>query len=425
MPIADKIMKTQLSKSLKLIKKLQTLNKNELHNWQVEQLRNIIIYAYENTNYYYRVFNECKINPYDVKDFSVLEKIPILTKKEIIGNYEDIKSRIINKINYLPHSTGGSSGDPLTFLLDKKSWSFSNAHRIISWQKGGYLYGDKYIALGSTSLFLNKKKSIKHVIYYKLKNKIGLNGVNMSEEVCSNYIKFIKKNKIKFLYGYASSIYLLAKYIIENKIQIEIIACFPTSEILTDNYKETIKEAFSCQIIDSYGAHDGGITAFSMNDFFYEISYNSIVITHQNKNNIGKLLVTDTFNFAMPLINYELGDEVEINNDFNTNFNGQFFNKIYGRTSDVIRLKNGNILTGPGFTILFKDLPVESYSIEQINDDVIVCKIKKMHDFENKHETLIIDTISRFAGEGISIKINYVEEGEILKNGKKKYFIVK
>ena len=65
--------------------------------------------------------------------------------------------------------------------------------------------------------------------------------------------------------------------------------------------------------------------------------------------------------------------------------NGQAINKVFGRTSDVIRLENGRVLTGPGFTILFKDMPVEAYSIEKNGENSIKCYIKRQTDYNKKH----------------------------------------
>jgi phenylacetate-CoA ligase len=283
-----------------------------------------------------------------------------------------------------------------------------------------------FVALGSTSLYLNKKKSLKHYIFYKLKNKIGLNGINMSPKICKNYLDLIQKKKIKYIYGYASSIYLLADFAIKNKIKIKINICFPTSEILTEHYRETIENAFTCKVIDCYGASDGGITAFSSKPNFYEVGYNTIVRQNENKYNHGPIIITDLFNYAMPFINYDLGDEILINEELNLNYNynGQVINKIDGRTSDVLKLGNGVTLTGPGFTILFKDLPIISYRIEKIDDFHILCIIKKMDQFNINHEEVIFQTLQLQSGSEIKISIKYIDIEETTTNGKSRYFKV-
>ncbi|MCK4664767.1 MAG: phenylacetate--CoA ligase family protein [Bacteroidales bacterium] len=403
---------------------MQTWSKEDVFNWQNEKLHDLIHYAYNNTKYYKMIFDENRINPNDIKNIEDLKIIPTLTKKNVIDNYNRLIAKDISQIPHIMSSTGGSTGNPMKFLLDKSSWSFSKAHNIINWERTEYKYGDKYIALGSTSLFVNKSKSLKHELYYKLKNKIGLNGINMSNDICENYIELIKKKKIRYIYGYASAIYLLAKYVSENNFNIDISACFPTSEILTDLYRDTIEKAFNCQIINCYGANDGGITAFEVEKGFFEVGYNSI-INLKDKNNTGSALLTDLLNYAMPLINYQLGDELQIDVEKNKtySYNGQVINKVFGRISDVLRLENGVVLTGPGFTILFKDLPVEAYSIEKNGYNSLLCNIKKQTHYEKEHENLIISTLKKQAGKEAKISIKYLDEFELTKSGKKRYFI--
>lgn len=426
MPIADKAMKTRIIFWYKQLKKMNTYSKEEVTNWQNDKLRKLIKHAYDNTIYYKELFDKNNIKPENIKTLEDLKLVPILTKDIIRKNFEKFIPSNIKKIPHLINATGGSTGDPLKFLLDKESWSYINANIIFNWEKVGYNYGDKYIALGSTSLFVEKNKSLKHIVYYKLKNKIGVNGVNMSDDVCENYIEIIKKKRIKFIYGYASAIYLLAKYVLKKNISINIAVCFPTSEILTDLYRDTIQKAFNCRIVNCYGAADGGITAFEFEKGYFEVGYNCIIrLKEVDKNNTGSALLTDLLNFAMPLINYQIGDELQIDDAKNSNYpyNGQIINNVFGRTSDIIRLENGNILTGPGFTILFKDLPVESYSIEKIGENSILCNIKKLSEYTKKHEELIISTIKKHAGDNILVQIEYVDNFKLTSSGKRRYFI--
>jgi len=282
------------------------------------------------------------------------------------------------------------------------------------------------LALGSSSLYVEHKSSIKHIIYYKLKGKIAVNGINMSDDTCNSYINLIKKKHIHFLYGYASSLYLLAKFVIKNNIYLEIKCCFPTSEVLTDKYRNTIQEAFHCDIMDCYGANDGGVSAFSYMPGFYEVGYNCIVrLKDLGEDNSGDALLTDLFNTATPLINYQVGDKIIIDNELNKSYkyNGQIINKILGRTSDIITLGNGRVLTGPGFTILFKDIPVEYYCIEKINDYELICWLIKLDDYNSYYDDLIMNTLRKQAGPNIKINIKETTTPFISQSGKRKYFI--
>jgi len=424
LPVADKVMKTNIAYSLKQIKYLQKLSRKDLYEWQCRRLTSLVNHAYNNTTYYRQLFDNYNLNPGDINLLEDLRKLPRLKKEDIRNNFNDL---IPNNIKNIPHkksSTGGSTGNPLIYLLDNQSWSFSVANNIVNWEKTGYQYGDKFIALGSSSLFIENQKSIPHIIYYKLKNKIGLNGVNMSDEVCQKYLDLINRKNIKYIYGYASSIYLLSKYVLKNNIVINIDACFPTSEVLTDIYRESLIKAFKCKILNVYGANDGGITAFEHDSGCFEVGYNSLISGVCESNHSSKILLTDLLNYSMPLINYQIGDEVVMKNDHlkKCNYNGQVIEKVLGRSSDLIELENGSRITGPGFTILFKDLPVEYYCIEKVGYNSIKCTIKKIKEFDDSHEKVILSTFKKNLGADSNISITYSNEIKYTKSGKIKYF---
>jgi len=247
----------------------------------------------------------------------------------------------------------------------------------------------------------------------------------MSARVCQEYVNIIKNQKVKYIYGYASSIFLLAKFVLENNIHLTIMACFPTSEILTEFYRKTIENAFHCAILNGYGARDGGIGAVQLDAEYFEVIYNSIAkLNNKDQNNVGKALLTDIYNYAMPFINYQLGDELQIDDEKNKSYtyNGQIINNVLGRTSDILRLENGRVLTGPGFTILFKDLPVEAYTIEKIGPNSILCTIKKLSGFGENDERVVLSTMKKQMGEDCEININYVEKFTTTNSGKRGYF---
>lgn len=426
LPIFEVFMGTNVYRCLKLIERLSAYSKDDVIKWQNDALVKLISHAYNNTRYYNNLFGKLNLKPSDIKSAEDLVKLPILTKQDIRENHDDLIPSNIHKIKHKKASTGGSTGEPLVYLLDYKSWSFTTAANIFYWEKTGYRYGDKYVALGSSSLFVAKKKSFLHSIYYNFKNKFGLSGVNLSDEVCKSHVEFIRKMKIKYIYGYASAIYILALYVKKESVEVNIEAVFSTSEILTDEYRATISAVFNCQIVDCYGARDGGIAAYSALPNCYEVAYNCIVrIDNVQQRGQGSALLTDLYSYAMPLINYKVDDELVINNDDKKcdYYNGQTINKVLGRTSEVIHLENGSIITGPGFTILFKDIPVEYYCIEKTGVNTITCYIKKLKEYNSNYEALIQSTIKKHMGPDSSLSIVYTEQVRYSKSGKRIYFI--
>ena len=424
LPISDVIMHTTIMKWYRQIKIMYFWDKPKVMAWQSERLNKLVRHFYENTIYYKRLLDTLGIDPETVVNINDLKKLPPLTKKTIREHYDELVPNNIHTIYSKQAATGGSTGVPLKYLLDLSSWSYTTASNIYSFELQGLHYGDRYVALGSSSLYPVNKKSTLHKIYYKLRNKMPLNGINMSNEIMKGYVDFIKKHNINYIYGYASSIYLLATYVVENHIELKLNAALPTSEILTDEYRELIIKAFSCKVMDGYGARDGGITADEITPGHYHVGYNTICeLADCHRMDTGKLLVTDLLNYAFPFIRYDIGDEVTLPSENYDFYNGQVITKVFGRESHILRLENGHTLTGPGFTILFKDLNVISYRILKTGPLHIKVEILPNQNFTKEENQIIYDTIKKHAGEECNVDIVKVDYFKEETSGKRSYFI--
>lgn len=424
-PLADKLMGTCAMEWYHRISLMNTWTKEQIEKWQNEQLKSFITHAYNHTVYYHNLFDALGVKPEDFSSPADLQKIPIINKDIIRNHFDELVPDNINEYKYRKSRTGGTTGEPMYYFCDEQTWGYVTAAKIYAWKITGYHYGDAFVALGSASLF-PEKKNWRREIYDRMRNERGLNGMNLSDDICEQYVKYIKKNHIRYIYGYAASIYLLTKYIAHRGYDLSFVeAVFSTSEKLTKEYRQLIENTFKCKVMDCYGAKDAGITAYEIIPGRYDVGYNAICeIINPDKNGVGSLISTNFLNYSFPMIRYEFGDEGILAND--TSYNGQSIREVIGRSSDVMRLKNGNNVTGPGFTILMQPFDIVAYEIKQLSSECIELIIQKdVARYTNEQEKKIIEKVSRFIGEGCKLILTYVDEFVPLKNGKRKYFIVK
>tara|TARA_Y100001935_G_C17307058_1_gene513011 strand:+ start:469 stop:1770 length:1302 start_codon:yes stop_codon:yes gene_type:complete len=422
LPIADRVMGTKINFYLKAINKMNTWSESKITDWQNQRFVELIKHSYEKSKYYNNLFKTLKLNPSDFNSKEDILKLPPLTKKIIRRHMNDILPSNLKNYKFKKGQTGGSTAEPLRFLQDLRSWSYCYANSMYYWSKLGYEIGDKYVALGSRSIIPDVKTSIKHKIYYSLKGKISKSAMNLSESKLEEYLDFIEKNNITFIYGYASGIYLLAKKAIELNFNKKIInGCITTSELLLPDYKKTIIEAFDCNIIDAYGAADGGITAFKYNNNKFEVGYNCIVDVGDSDSDSSNLYVTDLLNFSFPFLRYEVGDSGVVGKD--KSYNGQVINKLLGRIPEIIKLENGSTLIAPGFTVLFGGLNVKSYRIIKEGENSIRIDIVKDFKYCQEDEQKILKSFKSHAGEDCIILLNYLENFDLTNSGKRNYFM--
>ncbi|MEA5141193.1 phenylacetate--CoA ligase family protein [Arcicella rigui] len=424
LPIVDLFLGTKIHYYFCQIKQMNKWSAQEVQNWQNEQLHNLVNHFYSNTIYYRRLFDKIGLNPKDIKTKEDLVKIPLLNKDIIRDHYDEL---IPSNIASLPHkkaSSGGSSGKTLKYLLDNNTWSYTTAIKIYSWQTSGYLYGDAYATIGSSSLF-SPNPTLKQRFYHLFKNSLRISALNLSDEKISQLIPLLIKKRPKYLYGYAAALFLLAKYVNKNKIKLDSVkGCFPTAEMLTPEYRAEIEKAFGF-VMDCYGARDGGITAYEINKGYYNVGYNSIaeVVDCYDKDT-GKLLVTDLLSYSFPFLRYDLDDDVTLADSQQTyNYNGQVITKIMGRSPDIIRLANGHVLTGPAFQMMFGSFNVLAYRISKLDDLILQIEIQPNEMFTQDEENRLLGILKNHAGKECTVKLLKVKEFTPNKNGKRNYFI--
>ena len=422
-PLAEKIKGTNSMEWYHRILEMNTWSSEKVREWQEEQLHRIADQAYNHTIYWKRIFDERGLKPSDIRTFSDLQKLPILTKAEIRAHYDEIVPDNIGSIRHRKGQTGGTTGEPMHYLDDEDIWGYVTANKIVAWRTTGYRFGDAFMALGSASLF-KKNAPLARLILDGIRNERAYNSMNLDDALCQEYIEILEKQKIHYVYGYASAIYLLAKYALDHKIDMRHMrGAFTTSENLTDVYRETIEKAFGCRVMDCYGARDAAVTAYEITPGSYHLGYSALLeVVDEFEPGKGTLLSTNLLNMAFPMFRYDYGDVAELDNN-SAEYNGQVLHQIYGRVSNVLRLDNGHVLTSPGFTILMRTFNVKAYDIQKLTGAHVRMQMVPAEGWTKTDEVKLTAEMQRFVGEGCQFTLEYVEGFQELKNGKRRYFM--
>ena len=422
-PLAEKVKHTNSMVWYKRIQEMNTWSREKIKAWQEAQLQRVVKQAYEHTVYWKRVFDERGLKPSDIRTADDLKKLPILTKADIRAHYDEIVADNAAKFPHRKDKTGGTTGEPMPYLTDENIWGYVSANKIVAWRATGYRFGDPFMALGSASIF-KKKAPLARRVLDKIRNERAYNSMNLDGELCRKYIEILEKLHIHYIYGYASAIYLVARYALDHKIDMSHMrGAFTTSENLTDVYRETIEKAFGGRVMDCYGSRDAGVTAYEVTPRNYHVGYSAwLEIVDEFEPGKGTLIATNLLNMAFPILRYEYGDVAELDNNCPA-YNGQVLHQIYGRTSDVLRLDNGHVLTSPGFTILMRDFPVKAYDIQKLSGSLVRMQVVVADGWTKEDEKRLTDEMKRFCGEGCEFALEYVEKFEPLKNGKRRYFM--
>ena len=426
LPLAETIKGTNSYQWRRRIEKMASWSPEQIQAWQEEKLHALIEHVYNHTKYYRRVMDERGLKPLDIRTAEDLQKLPIINKEIANAHFDEIVPDNLSLFRYRKGKTGGTTGEPMYYYCDEDTWGYVTAAKVYYWRSYGYQYGEPFAAMGSASLFA-KKPSLVRRIYDKIRNEVPMNTVNLTDELCEKYISIIREKKIRYIYGYAASIYIFTRYVATHGIDLkQIEGVFTTSENLTDEYRKLIEETYECKVRDCYGARDAGITAYETDYHHYEVGYNVIAeVINPIEENTGTLLSTNLLNYTFPLIRYQFGDEVELAPaGESTAYNGQVIKRVIGRTSDVMRLENGHSMTATGFSMIMKEFDIVAFSFDKTGLNEVTLTIQPIKGkYNEKQEVEIQRTIYMYVGEDAKLNIKYVEKFEALANGKRRYFM--
>jgi phenylacetate-CoA ligase len=428
LPLADRAMGTEILRYTEMIQDMSTWSYDQITIWQNKRLKELINHVYRNTKFYRELFDQNDIIPSDIDTVADLKNFPVLSKDDILNSPEKFIPDNLSDIRYKHAATGGSTGEPLQYYLDLRSYNYITAMRCYHFHKAGYRSGDKLLIIGSGNIVPNQKTSLKYKLFYLLNRRYNVEAANLSDQIADGFLKLLANKNVQYIYGYASSIYLLARRAEKTKLKLPALnTCFTTAEMLHDKYRETIETIFNCRVIDSYGAADGGISAYESEKGKYLCGYNAIceIEASTKRDGTGDLLVTDLLNYATPFVRYCIKDRVSLlNSEIAQKFyNGQVISKVWGRSSEFIVLENGHILNSVSIAMLFRLINARAFRIRKTGKLQLVCEIEKNEKFTPSEEDMIRNTFSKHAGEDCILKIEYVDKFDTLSSGKRNYFI--
>ncbi len=403
-----------------------------LKEYQWNQLKKLINFAYENTAYYKRKFAEHGITPQNIKDFDDFsQKVPLLTKNDIKTNLNEMIALPKHKLEYV--TTGGTTGIPLGFYIEKrKTYPATFAFEWRQFNEGGYYFGDKVAILRGRIIKNNWFE------YDKKDNALYLSVFDMTEDNLPKYIKMLKEFKPKHIRAYPSAIEHLAKFISEYDEHFNdagwLVSIFTSSETLYDYQRIIIEQAFKCPVFNKYGNSEQCTIIGQCKEMFHheymEYSYTEYVRT-QNCNdskNHYNLISTSFVNYATPFIRYVTDDIVEMKDKTHEQCSCGMWHrkvkKIIGRTQDYLIAKNDEKISVAAINThsdAFDNVMQFRY-VQKTKGQAIIEIIKGEHYTETDEAKIINEATFRTKGK-ITFEIKYVDDIPLTQSGKKTFIV--
>jgi phenylacetate-CoA ligase len=373
-PLQEKLLNRPTFSYLDDLEKTQWYSRAGIEALQLQKLQSLLKTAKEHSPWHARRIENSGID-FENLTFEEFKKLPTMTKADAQQHGNEMVWQGVHGGSFR-YTTGGSSGLPLIFNFGRSRQASDAAGRIRSRRWWGVNVGDPEVYLWGAPVELNKTDRIKK-IRDRLLNQLVLNAFEMSPENMSIYLTAIQKFNPKCIYGYASSVALLASYARQNDRKLSLpalkVVC-TTGEPLYPEQRQLISETFNVPVANEFGSRDIGFTAHENSHQQMLLMSESIfleILDHEgnpvNAGQMGEAVMSGLCSEAQPFIRYRTGDMVKLSTDADKDGRGlHIIEEVVGRNTDFLIHQNGSIVHALAAIYFLRETDgVEQFKITQ------------------------------------------------------------
>ena len=377
--------------------------------------RELIEHACSTTGYY-RQFQGAR----ELTDF------PILQKRTIREHYDDFLSSTFDKESLVRALTSGSYGTPFVFLLTRDKKARQSAEIIYFGRWAGYDVGQPHAYVRVT-----KAKSRLKLM---LQNEVLLDPAVLTGEQLEAHRQALLESKVPVIIGYESSVRALGEYCRargDGPDTFPVEGIILMAEPLRESTRTVLHEVFGCPVLSRYATEEMGVLAHECAcESVHHLNFASYVVellspegdTPVAPGEVGRVVVTDLFSHAMPLIRYDIGDLAISGGACACGRPGPTLQKIEGRAIEEVRGTNGQRISPFAVNLVMKEWEgIIQYQFVQKDARSYEMRLHTLPSFDQ--EEPLSRCLLSLLGEDAELKISHLEEIPPLPSGKRPYII--
>ena len=407
------------------LEKSQWFSSKELESLQLERLRKLLSFACLEIPYYRDLFQTNGIVPDRIRSLADLARIPPLDKEIVRKNFDTLQPRRLPR-GTQKMSTGGSTGSPVTVLVDRERAAFTDAARMRAHRWHHAAMGEREIVLWGSPIELGGQGFIKD-LRDRLINSRLLSAFDMSESRMTEYGGFITRYRPVKMYGYASALYLLAAFLKSTDWQApgSLKVIYATAEPMFDFQKQVVQQVFQCPVAVEYGARDAGLMANECPQGGLHVPVEGMVIEIDASSGTGEVIATNLFSSAMPIIRYRTGDVAELDSVPCPCGRGlPRLKQVEGRQTDFLVTPSGKIVHALAVIYAVREISsIQRFQVLQDESMRVVVRVMTTTGFSREDRQRLIAKITMALGQDVEITVDQVPQIPAAPSGKYRYVI--
>ncbi len=333
-------------------KDIETMKRSDLESLQLQRLKHLVQYCYDNVPFYRKRFDEHGITADKIKTLKDIEYIPVTTKEDIRDNYPYGLFAVPMKKIVRIHASSGTTGKPTVVGYTKNDLQmWSDVVSRVCVEAGATDDDVAQISFGY-GLFTGALG-----LHYGLE-QIGASVIPVSSGNTEKQVMLMQDFGTTVLIStpsYAMYIGEVAKDMGVRKDDLKLRLGLFGSEGCTEEMRKAIEETMGIIATDNYGLSElvgPGVSGechlrqgmHIAEDHFYPELINSETCETLDRGETGELVITTLTKEGIPLIRYRTKDITRLNYDTcDCGRTHVRMAKVMGRSDDMFKLKGVNV----------------------------------------------------------------------------------
>lgn len=388
--------------------------------WTEKHLRRLLVRAATRVPYYREQWARRRREG-DTASWEELANWPILPKRALKADQQSFLADDRNPSRMDTIHTSGTTGTPLTMRASRESvrgWYTLIEARTRRWY--GVTKDDRWAMIGGQLVTPYRQTRPPFWVWNAGMNQLYLSSYHLSPERASAYLDALRKYRIVHILGYASSLYSLAQFALEQGLAaVPMKAAVSNAEPLLAYQREPIQALFQCPVYDLYGMCERVCAASECPQgrmhLWPEVGHVEVVTDQADvpvpDGEVGRLICTGLLNTDMPLIRYALGDCGALEPGDRSCACGRtlpMIKRIEGRIDDVLVTPDGRRI-GRLDPVFKGDLPIREAQIIQEDRSRIRVRLVPSEGFSEATAGSVLDRIRDRVGD-MALEIEIVDE---------------
>jgi phenylacetate-CoA ligase len=397
-------------------RKSQWASAEELGEYQLEKLSEIVTYAYNNSQFYNSLYASAGFEPGKITNLDEFSLLPSISKTDLITSLDQM-SHGGHKLFRSSKTTGGSTGQPVKLFKNPMALARERCATARSYEWAGIDIGEPQLRFWGVPH--SKSGKLKAWLTDLAANRKRVSAFDLTYESLNRYYSEALRFRPGYMYGYVSVIEMFARHVVDNGLTPppSLRAVITTSEILSEQTRDFIASAFNVPVFNEYGCGEVGSIAHECEKgSMHVMSDNLYVEIEDDGTGSGEIVVTDLFNYATPMIRYRLGDYAKLaQSHCECGRNFPVLESIHGRAYDVIQLPSGKRVHPEAVIYVFEAIQSETNAFDQfqvVQEDarrILVRIIPNAKWTDSIHKKLLND-LQRDISNDVEFEVRFVDE---------------